>query len=133
VVQIYTDAALFSPSRNMGIGIVIRSHHGECLMSCSELLEEVTSPKIAEALAVRRALTLACEEGFEKVIVASHCLSLVIRVNDFAIVSQVGVVVQDIRALSLEFSLVSFIHVVRQCNVAAHTLARSDGDIPKRQ
>jgi hypothetical protein len=92
-------------------------------MSSSELLEEVTSPEIAEALVVHRALTLACKEGFDKVIVTSDCLTLVLRINDSGIDrSQVGVVVQDIRALPSEFSLVSFIHVVRQCNVAAHTL-----------
>jgi hypothetical protein len=89
-------------------------------------LEEVTSPEIAEALAMRRALTLACEEGFDKVIVASDCLSLVLRINDSTVdQSQVDVVVQDIKALSSEFSIVSFIHAGRQCNVAAHTLARS--------
>jgi ribonuclease HI len=126
VVQIFSDAALFSPSRKMGIGVVIRSHHGECLLSCSELLEEVTMPEIAEAMALRRALSLASEEGFDKIIVASDCLSLILRINDSTVDrSQVGVLVQDIKALSSEFVSVNFIHVFRQCNVAAHTLARS--------
>jgi hypothetical protein len=84
------------------------------------------TPEIAEALALRRALSLAGAEGFEKLIVASDCLSLVQRVNSSEIDrSQVGVVVQDIKAIASGFSLVSFTHIYRQCNVAAHTLARS--------
>jgi ribonuclease HI len=126
MAYINVDAALFPPSRRMGIGIVIRNHMGECSVACSELGMEVTVPEVAEALAVRRALSLAETEGFDKVIVASDCLSLIQRLigseNDR---SSVGVVVQDIKAQASGFSSVSFVHVYRQCNVAAHTLARS--------
>jgi ribonuclease HI len=125
-VHIFVDAALFPPSRRMGIGVVIRDHNGACPAACSELLEEVTSPEIAEALALRRALSLAGSEGFDKVIVASDCLSLVQRVNSLELDrSQVGVVVQDIKAMASSFASVLFIHVYRQCNIAAHSLARS--------
>jgi ribonuclease HI len=126
MVHIFVDAALFPPSRRMGIGVVIRNHNGDCSAACSELVEEVTTPEIAEALALRRALSLAGAEGFDKLIVASDCLSLVQRVNSSEIDrSQVGVVVQDIKAIASGFSSVSFTHIYRQCNVAAHTLARS--------
>jgi hypothetical protein len=77
-------------------------------------------------MALRRALSLAGDEGFDKIVVASDCLSLVQRVNSPVIDrSQVGVIVQDIKTLADGFASVSFIHVYRQCNIAAHTLARS--------
>lgn len=43
-VFINTDAAIFSSSRQMGVGVVIRNHLGECVAACSELLNEVTTP-----------------------------------------------------------------------------------------
>jgi hypothetical protein len=95
-------------------------------LACSELVEEVTTPELAEALALRRALVLAGEEGFDRLIVATDCLSLVQRINNPEFDrSQVGVVVLDIKSEFTEFSSVSVYHVFRQCNIAAHTLARS--------
>jgi hypothetical protein len=77
MVFINVDATIFSSSRQMGIGVVIRNHNGECLVACSELQDEVTALEIAKALAVRRALSLAGDEGFRKVMVVSHCLSVI--------------------------------------------------------
>jgi hypothetical protein len=110
----------------MGIGVVIRSHNGDSLLACSELVEEVTMSELAKALALRRALVLAGEEGFDRLIVASDCLSLVQRINNPEFDrSQVGVVVLDIKSQISEFSSVSVSHVFRQSNIAAYTLARS--------
>jgi ribonuclease HI len=125
-VYINVDAALFSTSRRMGIGVVIRNHRGDCSVACSELVQEVTMPEIAEALALRRAVSLAGDEGFDSLVIASDCLSLVQRFNSSSVDrSHVGVVVQDIKALCANFASVSVIHVYRHSNVAAHTLARS--------
>jgi ribonuclease HI len=125
-VHVNVDAAIFSSSRQMGIGVVIRNHMGECLTACSELLAEVTSPELAEALAVRRALSLADEEGFRKLQVVSDCLSVVQRINSSMVDrSHVGVVVRDIKDLANSFSSILFNHVHRESNGAAHILARS--------
>jgi hypothetical protein len=43
MININDDADLFSSSRWMGAGIVIRNHIGNCLAACSELIDEVTS------------------------------------------------------------------------------------------
>jgi ribonuclease HI len=103
-VYINCDAALFSSSRRMGLGVVIRNHIGRCVAACSELHEEVTAPEVAEALAMRRALSLAVEEGFSKIMVVSDCLSLIQRVLAPGVDrSSVGVVVQDIKALAQDF------------------------------
>jgi hypothetical protein len=122
MVFINVDAALFPPSRRMGIGVVIRNHNGECSVACSELVMEVTTPEVAEALALHRALSLAETEGFDRVIVASDCLSLIQRLNGSEVDrSSAGVVVEYIKAQVSWFASVPFIHVYRQCNVTAHT------------
>jgi ribonuclease HI len=124
-VWLNVDAALFKSSNRMGVGVVIRSHSGECLSAISELVNEVTSPELAEAIAVRRALALAREEGFDKIMVATDCLSLVNRINNSILDrSFLGVVIQDIKKEATLFNSYSFFHVPRKRNVAAHVLAR---------
>jgi ribonuclease HI len=124
-VYINTDAAIFSTSRQMGVGVVIRNHLGECLAACSELIYEVTAPELAEALAVRRAVSLAGDEGFGKLQVVSDCLSVIQRINSTMVDrSSVGVIIQDIKSLASNFESISFSHVRRQCNESAHILAR---------
>jgi hypothetical protein len=89
-------------------------------------LREVTTPELAEALALRRAVSLAGDEGFDKLMVVSDCLSLIQRINSSELDrSPIGVVVQDIKLLATKFIAVSFSHIFRESNFAAHTLARS--------
>ncbi|KAF0913649.1 hypothetical protein E2562_023753 [Oryza meyeriana var. granulata] len=61
---ISTDAAIFQSSRQMGLGVVIRDHNETCVFACNELVPGITTPEVAEAVAIRRALSLAWEEGF---------------------------------------------------------------------
>jgi hypothetical protein len=63
VVVVNVDAAPFSSSSKMGVGVVIRDHSGNFLIACSKLLDQVIAPEIAEALAIRSAVTLARDEG----------------------------------------------------------------------
>jgi ribonuclease HI len=110
----------------MGLGIVIQNHIGQCVAACSELHEEVMTPEVAEALALRRALSLAGDEGFSKIMIVSDCLSLVQRVLAPSMDrSSVGVVVHDIKALAQDFEAFSLSHVYHQFNESTHILARS--------
>jgi hypothetical protein len=72
---------MFTSSRQMGARIVARDHSGSFLAAWSEISEDVLIPELAEAFAVRRALSCALEEGFSRIIVASDCLSVIQRVN----------------------------------------------------
>jgi hypothetical protein len=125
-VLVNVDAALFEDIQRMASGVVIRDHLGHCLLAASEPLLGFTSPEVAEALALRRAVALACDRGFDKVTFASDCLSLIQRVNSSAQDrSQVGSVVADIKFQAKTISSVIFIHVHRSINDAAHVLART--------
>jgi hypothetical protein len=81
---------------------------------------------MAEALALQRAVSIAGDQGFEKVIFASDCLSLIQRLKstepDW---SQIGSVVLDIKQRVAGFSPTTFRHVNRLFNKEAHILARS--------
>ena len=117
---------LYSTRDAIEVGILIRKQNGECLVACTEPLKGIVQPELAESWALRHAVILARDEGLTSVIFASDCLSLVQRMNSsFIDRSEVGVVVSDIKRLAACFSSVSFCHVNRLSNVAAHILARS--------
>ncbi|EEC72753.1 hypothetical protein OsI_06384 [Oryza sativa Indica Group] len=125
VFLINTDAAVFQAERQMGVGVVIRDQHGNCLLAANTRFMGITDPETAEACAIRHALWLAKEEGFHNVIVACDCLSVIQKLNSPGRDrSKIGCLVEDIKKLGVEFISVSFIHVSHCSNVAAHTLAR---------
>lgn len=104
---------------------VARNHSGSFLAACSERTNDVILPELAEALAIRRALSFAQEEGFPKIIVASDCLSVIQRITSpVTDRSLLGTVIEDIKFNSKTFNSCSFRHVFRILNVAAHELAR---------
>jgi ribonuclease HI len=108
----------------MGMGFVVRGHTGECMLARCDKIPNVTSPELAEALAVRGALSFAKEEGLDNFICASDCLSVVQRVSSPAKDrSTCGAVIEDIKRLLSSFQSSSIIHVFRSQNVAAHVSA----------
>jgi hypothetical protein len=125
-ILVNVDAALFSDRRRMAMGAVFRDHTGACLTAASEPLQGFTSPELAEALALRRAVSIAIDKGYGRVIFASDCLSLIQRVNSLGQDrSPVGSVVMDIKMLVGRFESAIFKHVYRSLNKAAHILAKT--------
>jgi ribonuclease HI len=123
---INVDAALFEDLGRMSMGMVVRDHEGKCLAAASVPLQGFSSPELAEAMALRQAMEIANEKGFVNVIFASDCLSVIQRLNKPRTDrSDVGLVLKDIKVLAEGFSSVSFKHVRRSLNEAAHLLARS--------
>jgi ribonuclease HI len=79
----------------MGVGVIIRDHIGNFMAACSQVLNEVTSPEIAEAQAIRCAVSRARDEGLNKIILVSDYLSVIQRINcKMKDRSLVGVVVE---------------------------------------
>jgi ribonuclease HI len=74
------DAALFPDGSRMGWGAVIRDHTGVVKLSASEGIDCITSPEVAEALAIHSALSIAFHHGFKDIILASDWLSMIQRV-----------------------------------------------------
>jgi hypothetical protein len=89
----------------------------------------LAAPENAEALALGHAIQLAHVEGFDRVIFAMECLSLVHRLNSSVMDrSSVGLLVNGNKAMTISFTTVSFIHVKRNLNEATHILANSFGN-----
>ncbi|XP_051190008.1 uncharacterized protein [Lolium perenne] len=109
VVLVNSDVALFADCRRMAMGAVLRDSEGKCLAAASLPLHAFTSLEMGEALALRGAVMIACDKGFNKVIFVSDCLSLIQRLNSPAPDrSEVGSVVKDIKTLVARFSTASF-------------------------
>jgi ribonuclease HI len=109
----------------MGVGVVVRDHTGTFLAACGERYDEVTNPELAEALALRWAVSFAIGEGYSKVIFASDCQSVINRIKSMLIDrSAYGPVIEDVKLLAKSFDSCSFQHVYRVLNIAAHSLAR---------
>jgi ribonuclease HI len=80
-VSINIDAALFPSESRMGWGVVARDHTGAFILSYSEGSEGMPMPEVAEALAVRRALSIAKDHGFVRIVLYSDCLSLIQHIS----------------------------------------------------
>ncbi|KAM0846858.1 hypothetical protein ACQ4PT_055376 [Festuca glaucescens] len=126
VVCVNVDAALFPPEQRMGWGAVFRNHAGEFLLSCSEGLHGLPPPELAEAIAVRRAMSVARVRGFSRIAVVSDCLSVIQRILASAMDrSTLGAVINDINTLKTDFQSCLFSFSSRKTNVLAHKLARA--------
>ncbi|KAK1618555.1 hypothetical protein QYE76_024072 [Lolium multiflorum] len=73
--------AIFAQSRSAGFGVVIRDHQGNVRAANHGGINCDLNPEVAEALALRQALTVAKFAGFQNVVVASDCLSLINKVK----------------------------------------------------
>jgi hypothetical protein len=125
MVMVNVDTAIFASYRRMGMGVMICDHNGIRAAACSERNNEVVTPEIAEAVAMCRAISLANDEGYDKIIIISDCLSVVKRVRaESQDRSICGPVIHDIRNISKTFTSCSFHHVNRALNVVAYCLAK---------
>uniref|UniRef100_K3ZEB9 RNase H type-1 domain-containing protein n=1 Tax=Setaria italica TaxID=4555 RepID=K3ZEB9_SETIT len=76
LVCLNVDATIFSSSSSSSVGVVVRDHLGIRRMGCRQSFHGITTPEVAEALALRCAVTLALDEGLHRVMIQSDCLSL---------------------------------------------------------
>jgi hypothetical protein len=61
--MINVDAAIFSQSKLMGSGVLIRDHSGVCLAATHAFFERVSSSELAEAKAVKTCYFLCAGTG----------------------------------------------------------------------
>jgi ribonuclease HI len=124
MLQLNVDAALFAASGRSGAAVVVRECTDEFVASIGDDSPDVSNRKLAEALAIRLALSWAKDEGLDGFVVASDCLSIVQRIKfkerDRSLCASV---VLDIKKLACHFSNCSFRHVGRLQNSVAHSLA----------
>jgi ribonuclease HI len=126
MLQLNVDAAIFATSGRMGVGAVLRDQMGVCIAGIGDSSPSVSNHELAETMVIRLALSWAKDEGLDGFIVASDCLSVLQRIKaDKSDRSSCGLIIHDIKKLSVIFSSCYFRHVGREQNFVAHNLARS--------
>ncbi|KAL5779613.1 hypothetical protein ACOSQ2_010350 [Xanthoceras sorbifolium] len=123
--KINSDVAVDVRGRRLGFGVVIRDYMGKVLVSYTSLLLGLFSSDIGEALAILRGLRLAIDMGLSTVCVESDAASVVKQLSSrVTSCSDIGLILDDILSLVVNFADLSFSSVRRSANIVAHGLAK---------
>ncbi|KAL5780466.1 hypothetical protein ACOSQ2_011203 [Xanthoceras sorbifolium] len=124
-VKINSDVAVDVRGRRLGFGVVIRDYTGKVLVSYTSLLLGLFSSDIGEALAILLGLRLAIDMGLSTVCVESDAASVVKQLSSrVTSCSDIGLILDDILSLVVNFADLSFSSVRRSANIVAHGLAK---------
>ena len=120
-VKINFDGAVFSKDKFSRVGAVIREENGLVLGSCSKHLPQAYSAVEVEALAAATALALAEDLGMQRVILEGDSLVIIIALREEEqIFSPIGLLLEDVRRLSLSFQQLLYSHTKREEIGRAH-------------
>jgi len=125
VYKINTDANL-SEEKTWGLGALYRDASREVVAAATWRMHGFYEPTVAEAYGIYLALEFAANCGFLDVTFESDCEQLIRILNDKEPIPNhyVGNVIREIHFRTMGLRHVSFSHVDRQGNVAAHKLAQ---------
>ncbi|XP_041001662.1 uncharacterized protein LOC121247365 [Juglans microcarpa x Juglans regia] len=124
-LKINFDAATDSKNQKVGVGVIIRDHNGEQMAACSEPNLLLPQPLIAEAAAMRKAIELCIELGFNRVIIEGDAkVILEAVVNPNTCWTAYGQIIQDVKESLKELNDWKIIFVRRKRNEVAHILAK---------
>ncbi|XP_030959223.1 uncharacterized protein LOC115981198 [Quercus lobata] len=125
VYKVNYDGATFADQRRASIGVVIRNAEGAVMAALSQLIPLPTTMAQVEAMVARKAVELALEIGFTRVVIEgdSNTIYRELSSTDLSLALH-GHVIQDTTCLASSFVNHSFSHVRRQGNNVAHALAR---------
>ncbi|KAL8157353.1 hypothetical protein AgCh_002161 [Apium graveolens] len=130
---ITVDATIFKDKGCSGIGIVARAQGGYLLQARTKLYSEVLHPSLAEALAIKEALSWMQHMGWTMVTIKSDCLVVVQMIRSSAPMrSRIGQVVQDCREIIKEANNLKLYFIKRCANMLAHELAHVSHMYPDR-
>ncbi|CAG7910582.1 unnamed protein product, partial [Brassica rapa] len=118
------DAAYDKQSKRAGIAWIFSNGNGTHLSHGSAMLESITSPLVAEAIALRSGLLSAVELEHQKLNAFSDNLTLIRAINNDLQVKEIFGIVKDIQRISSAFVEISFSHLSRSLNVEADRLAK---------
>ena len=124
---------MFQDQGQSGIGLIARDHHGHLLLARTRSFPAVINPSLAEAMAVKEALSWAKEMRGRSVTVESDCLVVIQMIRSAAPMrSRVGQVIEECRKLVSDINNLKLQFVKRSANMSAHELARGSHMYPDR-
>ena len=124
VLKVNIDAALSKNSDIAAMAAMARDETGIFLGASALVVEGITSPEVAEAMACREGLALASDLDLQKIRISTDCVNVVKNIYGQGM-GLYGHIVMEIKAGAARFVDAQFIHEGRNSNGDAHRLARS--------
>ncbi|KAG7594156.1 Reverse transcriptase zinc-binding domain [Arabidopsis thaliana x Arabidopsis arenosa] len=124
VITCNSDAA-WRDSSAAGIGWCFSDRFGSLGISSSSVVRLVSSPAMAEALAILAAMHHAIDLGFTKLSIASDSTTVIKAIKLESPTKELYRILHDILDLSSQFQCLSFIFIPRNSNRSADALAKA--------
>ncbi|KAL0885155.1 hypothetical protein Bca101_009137 [Brassica carinata] len=121
----FTDAAWTSNTNRAGCGWCVLDTRGSTLLQGKCSFNHISTALMAEALAIRSALTHASEAGFSGICVRSDCQALIGAISSKCHSADLYGILRDIETLSSSFLSISFRFIPRSLNFRPDSLAKS--------
>ena len=119
------DGAVFREDNSAGVGVVIRDEQGFLVAAMTDKIPLPYSVSAVEVLAAVKALRFAGDIGLESFILEGDSkITIDALAGNNMEHAEFGNLIEEAKWLSSQFSDVSYSHVKRQANFAAHNSAR---------
>ncbi|XP_042983291.1 uncharacterized protein LOC122312694 [Carya illinoinensis] len=125
VFKLNVDGAFSSSGSVAGIGAIVRDSKGEVIMSAAKKECSAMIVVEVEALAIIRGLQFCIHLGISNLVIESDSQLVVTEFNQQGpSKATFGNVIREAKDLMSRFSICDVQHTYRNCNVAAHLLAK---------
>ncbi|XP_059455141.1 uncharacterized protein LOC132185379 [Corylus avellana] len=120
-IKLNWDAAVDKETKRVGLGVVARNHRGEVLAMYCDTKASTT----AEALAASRAVLVAGNLAWNKIILEGDALEIVQRLSrSGSWMGSFGMVMEDMKTHLMQFQEWQVEHIPRCVNEVADSLAK---------
>lgn len=119
------DGALFTDQNRAGVGVVVRNDLGQVMAACSLKIQSLADPAHVEAMAALKVAQFASEMGFRDFSLEGDSLTIINAINGgMTDLSPIGHLIEGTKSILALSNCKRVSHVYRECNGAAHGLAR---------
>ncbi|KAL4334864.1 hypothetical protein GQ457_07G036340 [Hibiscus cannabinus] len=126
IIKINFGTSFVSDKREAFTGIIARNSLGLIMAACILPLSAINDAFIAEAKACEAAITFAIELGFRSIQVEGDSLAVIKKLSSSSSdKSIIRPIISDIKSTLVLFEKITFSHVGRRGNEAAHVLAQA--------
>lgn len=132
-VKVTVDAAIFENRDETGFGVVARDSTGALIQTKTMIKQGLVSPVLAEAMAVKEALSWIDSMRWPKTVLESDCLVVIQAIRSLTPMrSHFGLIIEECRRLLSQSNKVYLHFIKRSANMVAHQLARESCFYPGR-
>ncbi|KAF3547519.1 hypothetical protein DY000_02000785 [Brassica cretica] len=124
-VQCFSDGAWDNATGRGGMGWIIQNQEGATLLQGSSHRCYVASAMVAEALAMKEAISSATNAGFTDLLCLTDCKSLTDLITVNSSVTAIQGILHDVDVMSRYLNSISFSFIPRIKNKAADRLAKA--------